>query len=148
MHHLLERECDKADFCSASKLLVATAGAWRETATDHFESLFFHMEVLANLHGPAGLARALERGEFGSGTGRRRSTFRFGRRRKDIPKAQGFVGRRRDDRTRRTARHVQDTTRVALQVLDLGHAGILPQAELIPRKSVRRQNLLFVRIPL
>lgn len=43
---------------------------------------------------------------------------------------------------------MQHTRRVPFKLLNLDHRWVLPQAQLVPSKSVRRQNLLLVRIPL
>mmetsp|Transcript_26814 Transcript_26814/g.77329 ORF Transcript_26814/g.77329 Transcript_26814/m.77329 type:complete len:409 (+) Transcript_26814:1431-2657(+) len=102
--------------------------------------------ILANVHG---LAKLLALGPA-DGIGRPALAARLGGGRgKDVPEAKGLVsGGRNDGRSIGTAGHVKDTGGVALELLDLGHGGILPQTELVASEAVGGQDLLLVGVPL
>ena len=109
-------------------------------------SSFCQQRESTNVHGPAKLFALGPSGEVGSTTF---SGVRLARRGKDIPESKRFIRGGRDDRRSiGTDCHVEDTGRVTVELLNLGHCGIFPQAELIPRKAVRGKDFLLVWVPL
>ena len=95
--------------------------------------LLVYVYDLSDLHDSTELGRCGKRRRgtlpliLGLARGRKQST----------PESQRFVTGRRHHRTSiGTDRRVQNARRVALELLDLGHGGILPKTQLIAGESM------------
>ena len=96
-----------------------------------------------------GLAKLLALGPAYGMLGSIALATNLGGRGEDVPEAKGLIGGGRNDGgSIGTGRHVKDTGGVTVELLDLGHGGVLPETELVASKAVGGQDLLLVGVPL